>query len=159
MEQAVKEDYIRRVTQANRSQLVVITYEIINSEMKQAQADFEEGNWENYEKELKNAQKFLNELMGSLDYKYSVSKELMEIYIYINKVLIEARMQKNIEKLTVAIKIMTGLQEAFNEVEKQDTSGPVLGQSQKLYAGLTYGKGVLNEISVNVNGSLGGFRA
>lgn len=159
MEQTRKEEYIHRVMQANRSELVVITYEIINCELKQAKVDYEKSNWVNYEKVLKNAQAFLNEMMGSLDYNYDISKKLLEIYIYINKVIIEARMQKKVDKLKDIISIIEGLQGAFEEVEKQDNSGPVLGQTQKLYAGLTYGKGVLNEIALNVNGSLGEFRA
>lgn len=159
MEQEKRKDYIRRVTQANRSQLVVITYEIINGEMKQAQIEYEMSNLEKYQATLKNAQKFLNELMGSLDYQFPVSKQLMQIYIYINKTLITAQIKKQPELLDSAIKIMEGLQKAFEEVEKSDTSGPVLGQSQKLYAGLTYGKGVLNEISVNINGGSRGYQA
>ena len=41
---------------------------------------------------------------------------------------------------------MTKLKAAFEEVAKQDTSEPLMENTQQVYAGLTYGKGSLNEV-------------
>ena len=45
--------------------------------------------------------------------------------------------------------VMTKLKEAFEEVAKQDTSGPLMENTQQVYAGLTYGKGSLNEVLIS----------
>lgn len=41
------------------------------------------------------------------------------------------------------------MKESFEEIAKQDTSGPVMENSQQVYAGLTYGKGSLNEVAID----------
>ena len=41
---------------------------------------------------------------------------------------------------------MGKLCKAFEEVAKHDTSKSVVQNSQQVYAGLTYGKGTLNEV-------------
>ena len=50
--------------------------------------------------------------------------------------------------------------ESFEQVAKQDTSGAVMANTQQIYAGLTYGKGTLNEVSMSLDGNTyGGFKA
>lgn len=46
--------------------------------------------------------------------------------------------------------------ESFEQVAKEDHSGPVMEHSQQLYAGLTYGKGTLNEVSFGEGSTYGG---
>ena len=53
---------------------------------------------------------------------------------------------------------MEKLRKSFEEVAKQDTSGSVVQNSQKVYAGLTYGKGTLNEVFMD-NEAARGFKA
>ena len=101
-----------------------------------------------YTKELKHAVRFLNELMGSLDYTYNISYELMSLYVYVNKVIITAIFKKNPELLDSAESVMK-LLVGFEGVGMEDTSGPVMQNTQQLYAGLTYGRGVLNEVTVD----------
>lgn len=54
---------------------------------------------------------------------------------------------------------MESLHSAFEEVAKQDTSGAVMQNTQQVYAGLTYGKGKLNEVFMNGNERSRGFMA
>ena len=56
-------------------------------------------------------------------------------------------------------KVMESLHSAFAEVAKQDTSGAVMQNTQQVYAGLTYGKGRLNEVFMNGNEQSRGFMA
>ena len=41
--------------------------------------------------------------------------------------------------------IIGELQKAYKKIEDQDQSGPVMGNSQTVYAGLTYGRNTLTE--------------
>lgn len=159
MEKAVAQEYSTRVAQANRSELVVIIYEIVGKELEIALESYQKEDLEQFEKALKSAQKFLNELMGTLDYSYAISYDLMAMYLVVNKSIITSIMKKEPKGLDSARNIMKQLQIGFEGVSEQDTSAPLMANTQKLYAGLTYGKGMLNEISINVNDSYRGFQA
>jgi flagellar protein FliS len=141
--------YTLRVSQASRSELVVIMYEIILTDLQAAKNAYSEGDNATYIKELKQAQRFLNELMGTLDYTYRLSYELMSLYIYVNKAIITALFKKVPVTLDSAVSVLQKLMEGFKEISKTDTSGPVMQNTQQLYAGLTYGKGSLNEVSID----------
>lgn len=141
--------YTARISQASRSELVVIMYEIAINNLQSATKAYWDGDMAVYVKELKQARKFLNELMASLNYSYKVSYELMSLYIYVNKAIITALFKKVPDTLDSAISILNKLMSGFIEVSRMDTSGPVMQNTQQLYAGLTYGKSSLNEVSVD----------
>lgn len=150
--------YTARITQASQSELVVILYDIILEDIKSAQKADQEGEKELVEAELKHGQKFLQELMGTLDFSYSIAHDLMNLYIYVNQLLLTSIIKKQDEELDTATFVLTKLKEGFLQISKEDTSGPVMQNTQQIYAGLTYGKGVLNETSLN-NYNDRGFKA
>lgn len=159
MESKKLQMYTARVTQANRSELVVITYDLILDSIKCAKQAFQEKNNMEYEKELKRIQKLLNELMGSLDYQYPIAKDLMQLYTYSNRNVVEAQFQKEPKKLDSVVIVIKKLKAGFEGVAKEDNSSAVMQNTQKLYAGLTYGKHSLEEVSFNANEATRGFRA
>lgn len=148
-----------RVTQANRSELVVITYEIILEEFKIAREAYLNQNIKVFETSLRQSQKFLNELMGSLNYQYEISKQLLRLYKYVNEQIIQAIVKKTDITLDSAKDVIEGLLKGFKKVSIQDQSDLLMSNTQKIYAGLTYGKGKLNETFVDVNESNRGFKA
>ncbi len=151
--------YTARITQASRTELVVIMYEIILTDIASAKTYYSRGDRSMFVRELKHAQRFLNELMATLDYHYELSFRLMSLYIFINKALITAISRKKTNSLEEAESILQILFEGFKGVSKEDLSGPVMQNTQQLYAGLTYGRGVLNETYINPNESSRGFKA
>lgn len=153
------QEFTFRVAQASRSELIVIMYDIILADTEDARAALEVQDIESFQRELKHAGRFMNELMGALDYQYAISHELISLYSYVNKMLIQAGMQKNVELLDIADSIMKKLKVAFEGVSAQDTSGPVMQNAEQVYAGLTYGRGTLNESLVDLNGAKRGFMA
>lgn len=167
MDKEKKQMYSARVSQANASELVVITYEIIEDCITEAQESLTaelEGRKEEalkgiFEQEVERARKLLNELMGSLDYSYEISKELLSLYRYADKELAAAQFQKKSEPLEHAKKVLSILKKGFAKIAEEDSRGPVMENTQKLYAGLTYGKHSLNEVFVNADEANRGFRA
>lgn len=159
MTKEARQEFAARVTQANRTELTVITYEIFLEEIKAAREAFENRNDPEYTEALKSAQKYLNELMGSLDYQYEISKNLISLYMFVNKQVVSAMMSRDPEALNPVESVMKTLLTGFIKVRDQDHSEPLMANTQKLYAGLTYGKGHLNETFVNVNEASRGFRA
>lgn len=148
-----------RVTQANRSELVVITFEIILEELKSAKHAYYKEDMHMFETSLRQSQKFLNELMGSLDHQYEISRYLLCLYKYVNEQIIQAIVKRIDQPLDSAKDVLDGLLVGFREVSIQDQSDLLMTNTQKIYAGLTYGKGKLNETYVDENEANRGFRA
>ena len=151
--------FTARITQASKTELVVIMYEIILADLDSARSYHDKEDYEMYGRELKHGQRILNELMVTLDYRYELSGQLMSLYIFINKTLITAMLQKKAELLAQAQAVLTIIMEGFKGIRKEDLSGPVMQNTQQLYAGLTYGKGMLNEVYLNPNEQSRGFKA
>lgn len=148
-----------RVTQASRSELTVILYEMILTELKEAKEAYGQGNLAAFDKELKLAQKYVTELQATLNYSYGISYDLLSLYLYVNKRIITAIIRKNPDTLDSAESILKKLLTGFEGVSSEDKSGPVMRNTQQLYAGLTYGKGYLNETYVDPSNKNRGFIA
>ena len=169
------QEFAARVTQGSKTDLIVIMYEIILEDIAEARriaaanTDASENKnkgktygtqtREEYKKELLHAARFVSELMAALDFRYRLSYELRNLYVYAHKCLTEAAFSGEIQKLSDVEDMMNGLKCAFEKVAEEDTSGPVMQNSQKLTAGLTYGRGRLNEICVDPNDAKRGFLA
>jgi len=169
------QEFAARVTQGSKTDLIVIMYDIILEDIAEArriltvEADgaacvdkwksYRMQTREEYKKELLHAARFVSELMAALDFRYRLSYELRNLYVYAHKCLTEAAFSGETKKLSDVEDMMNGLKAAFEKIAKEDTSGPVMQNSQKLTAGLTYGKGRLNEICVDPNDAKRGFLA
>lgn len=151
--------FANRVTQASRSELIVILYEMTLVEITEAKEAYEAGNMSAFEKGLKKSQKYVNELIVALDYNYTISYDLLSLYLYVNKRIITAIIKMNPISLDSAQSVLDKLLNGFKEVSKADHSGPVMRNTQQLYAGLTYGKGKLNETYINPSDRNRGFIA
>lgn len=149
--------YTARITQASKSELIVIIYELIISNTKEAIKAYNSKDFVTFDKELKQAQTFLRELMVALDYSYQLSFDLLSLYIFVNKQFITAIIKKKPDTLESAISILEKLLIGFEGVSKEDTSGPMMYNTQQLYAGLTYGKGTLNETYIDPDDRNRGF--
>ena len=79
-------DFTRRISQANRSELVVIIYELLLDSLADARQAFGKEDFDTADVELKRAQGLVCELRGSLNFEYPVSYRLVSLYRYINKV-------------------------------------------------------------------------
>lgn len=151
--------YTYRVSQASPCELVVIMYDIILDDVKNAKSAKTAGNDKQYQADLTHAVKFVNELMDALDFSQSVSFRLMSLYIYVNKMLAKARVSGNCDSLSDVEMVIEKLRAGFDGIKNQDTSGPVMRNVQQVYAGLTYGKGTLNETYLNAQDYNRGFQA
>ncbi|MBQ8314829.1 MAG: flagellar protein FliS [Lachnospiraceae bacterium] len=159
MRKELIQEFSMPLTQDSRSELILIMNEIILKDMEYAKEVFAEGDTATFEKELAHAGRFVNELMASLDYSIGLSYHLMSLYIFANKQLTAARVQKQPELLSGVEDIFEKLLAGYQKVSEEDTSGPVMKNTQQVYAGLTYGRGTLNEMYVNMNESKRGFMA
>ena len=153
------QSFTARISQAFRSELVVILYEITLAKIEEAEKFFKDNNLREFDRELRGAQKCVSELMSSLDYRYKISYDLQSLYMYTNKHIITAIVKQNPISLQYAKSILQKLLVGFVEVSKADKSGPIMQNTQQLYAGLTYSKGTLNETFIDPANKSRGFIA
>jgi flagellar protein fliS len=152
--------FTRRITSANKSEIIVIIYDIIEENLALAKKALAEGDRETYRNEIKQAISFVKELLVSLDMNYEVSKNLASLYIYVSRCLNFALVSGKKEEIEAAEKVLRKLGDSFREVAKTDESKPVMENTQRVYAGITYGRGLdLDETMVAPAMESRGFRA
>lgn len=147
--------FTRRITQSNRSELIVVMYDMILEYIEGAEECYNTSNVNGFIEETKKARECVGRLMSALDTNYPISVELMQIYVYINKLFITSVIKKKPQDFDAINRMIRNLSEAFIEVAKQDRSAPMMGNAQQVYAGLTYGKGTLTESFSNQDSSRG----
>lgn len=140
-----KQEYTLRITRANRSELIVIIYELALSYLDTAIKAFDEGDIDTFKSNSSYANKCVGDLLEALDFNYEPSYPLMRIYVYVSKLIALAPIKRDKEGLLVAKRLLTKLKKSFDDIAAQDDSEPLMSNTQEVYAGLTYGKGSLNE--------------
>lgn len=148
MKDELKQQYTLRITQANKTGLVVILYEMFLTYIEDAKNDLKEQDNKTFRRDIQRARGCLKELMGSLNYDYELASNLLKLYIYVSKLLVTADLHSDEKALDEAAKIMQKLHDAYEMVSKEDHSAPVMGNTQTVYAGLTYSK---NDLTVNLD--------
>lgn len=141
--------FTRKVTQSNRTQLVVVTFEIILKYLDDAMLEEAAESEKEMLFNLKKAKQFLDDLSTNLDFQYPISHQLFRLYLYCNNLLTMAIVKKETENISTVQEILGSLKKSFEEIAKEDHSGPVMENTKKVYAGLTYGKGTLNEVALD----------
>ena len=151
--------YTLRVSQASPCELIVILYDIILDDVNNAREALTAGNKKQYQSDLSHAVRVVNELMEALDFSEKISYRLMSLYIYVNKMLAKARVSEKPASLSDVEMVIKKLRFGFEGIKSQDKNGPVMQNVQQVYAGLTYGRGKLNETYLNAQDYNRGFMA
>lgn len=137
--------YSYRVTQASRTELIVIMYDMVQNYLEDALNDFMIENIQGFRENLKKAQRVINNLTSILDMKYEISSNLMNLYLYMNAAIVRSSIRKEAEEINRVLQMIKRLGVAFEKVSEQDKSGPMMKNVQQVYAGLTYSNSGLNE--------------
>ena len=77
MTSELKQQFTLKISQANKTRLVVILYEMMLVYIEEARQANEAGDQESFRKGIKNAKGCLHELMASLHLEYPVAENLM----------------------------------------------------------------------------------
>ncbi len=133
-----KQEYTLKITQANRTGIIVVVYEIALSYLQDAKEALRQENPEAYRLELKHASKCIEHLLSALNYEYSISLNLFRLYNYILECIRKADYTLEAKELEEPEKILQTLHDAFKEAAKQDTSAPMMTGAHEVYDGLTY---------------------
>ena len=151
MDNRLKQEFTRRLSQCNNGEMIVIMYDIVFAYMDEAKDAHERNSYEEYKDAVKKSQASIDTLIGALDLKYDIAKDLHKLYVYAKTCLAKAIYQNRLDGLLEAEKILKRLYASFCEAAKTDTSGPLMRNTQQVYAGMTYGRNQLNENFIEDN--------
>ena len=141
--------YSYRISQANRTELVVIIYDLALDYLKEA-CEVEE--IEEKRHAIVGAQRAIDELIVGLNMEFDLSKNLFVIYNFVKRRLISNFARFDRDEVCKLQNILLKLRQSFYEVSKVDESASLMKNTQNVYAGLTYSKvGYCESISGNAN--------
>ncbi|MCR4617473.1 MAG: flagellar protein FliS [Lachnospiraceae bacterium] len=145
MDSEKKQEYTRRVSQANSTELVIIIYDIALDYIKEAKDALKKGCFDDFESDIPLIQGCIYELLESLHPEYELAGNLRKLYGFcLRQISISASSRKP-EGLFETEKVLKPLRDAYEQIKGENKNGPVMGNSQTVFAGLTYGKEELIE--------------
>ncbi len=148
-------DFTRRISQCNRSELVVVMYEIFFAYLEDAKTAYEAEEWDAYKEAIRRAQRAIDELISALNFSYELAGNLYSIYVFCKESLAKSMYKRNMADMEDAKRLMEKLYDGFVHVAEQDTSAPLMKNTQQVYAGYTYGRDDLVETCQDSNTSRG----
>lgn len=151
-----KQQFTLRISQANSTEMIVILYEMMLCYLDEARQAQESDDDVALAEAIRKSRGCLNELEQSLHMEYELAGNLMQLYFFCARRLVHAQARKE-GALEDIRKVIEPLRDAYAEVAKLNTNGPVMGNSQAVYAGLTYGRNTLME-NLSDQGSNRGMR-
>lgn len=138
------QQFTLRVAQANSTDLIVILYEMLLDYVDEAEEALGAQDETALADAVRKARGCLNELLQSLNIEYEPAVSLRQLYMFCIRKLVhtQAGQKEAPEEIRRVIK---PLHDAYEQIAKLNTSGPVMDNSQTVYAGLTYGRNTLTE--------------
>lgn len=136
------QQFTLRITQANSTQMVVILYEMLLCYLEEAEAA---QNKTELKEAVRKARGCVNELIRSLHLEYEPAPALLQLYLYCIRRLAFCEAKQDMQAIKDIKKVIQPLHDAYGQIEKLNDRGPVMNNSQTVYAGLTYGRNDLTE--------------
>lgn len=145
MTKECKQQFTLRISQANSTEMIVILYEMLLCYVDECEEALKTEDAEGLKEAARKARGCLNELLASLHMEYAPAPELKRLYLFCVRRLAYAEFKKNASVLDEIRRIVKPLHDAYQQIAAQNGQGPVMNNSQAVYAGLTYGRNTLTE--------------
>ena len=134
--------------------LVVLNYELLIKNLHMARSVLENRE-ETAEMFIDKAHSFLNLLIASLDMRFDISRDLMSLYLYMNRLLIQAKLRGDADLICECCDIAASLMDSWRILEKTEkTQSESMENIERILRSFTYKGGKLCEIDV-VNSEIG----
>ncbi len=154
MNKELKQDFTRRLSQCNRGEMIIIMYEIGFCYLEETKEQYETDH-ESFKQNIRRVIAVMDELIQALDFSYEISSDLYQIYSYCKKELFVAMSRNRTDEIEEVERLLKKLYASFLIVAKQDTSEPLMTNTQQVYAGITYQKNNLNENYIEIDAQRG----
>ena len=140
--------YKMRITQAGISEITVVMLEIEMQWIDEALEAYQTQNMEVFITCVEKAQAVQVELMNVMNMENPTAAEVYSVFAFINKQLILAKIKRIPLDIERCKTMLEKYHASFQAIAATDHGGKVMAQSEKVYAGLTYGTGGLVESSM-----------
>ena len=133
-----KQEYTRRIIEANPTGVIALTYEIAKGYYEDARIAFKAGDRDTYRLEISRGNKCIEQLIMALDPKYAVSIYLLRIYNYILECARRASFKYDTSELDEPMEILARIGGTFEEIAPRDKRSAGVQGGEEVYDGLTY---------------------
>ena len=111
------------VLTASPEQLVVMLYDGAVRFLRQAEVAMNEGAWLHSFEKLSRAEAILDELLATLNMDTGeIAERLQAIYVFCKRTLIEARIQRQGDRIAQVVALLSNLREAWATLAQQAAS-------------------------------------
>lgn len=145
MTKECKQQFTLRITQANSTEMVVILYEMLLSYLEEGEEAHKAEDKAAFREAVRKGRGCINELMNSLNLSYEPAPALLQLYLYCIRRLAVCEARNDVSPFGEVRRVIQPLHDAYGEIAKLNHKGPVMNNSQTVYAGLTYGRNTLTE--------------
>lgn len=139
--------YKMRISQAGIAEMTTIMLEMEAQWIWDAVVAYDGNDKEEFVRCTGKAQAVQVELMNVMNMENPVAVDVYSVFAYINKQLIHSKIKQQPLEFERLAALLEQYHTSFVNLVKTDQGGPVMQQSEKVYAGLTYGAGGLVESS------------
>ena len=150
MTSEMKHEYTLKISQANKTQMVVIIYEILFQYLDEARENLGKKDISAFHESIRKCTGCIRELSASVNFESEASGNLISLYVFCTKELAKADIHHSADELYGVELVTRKLYKAAKTVAENDSSPAIMGNAPKVYAGLTYGK---ESIIVNIHGN------
>lgn len=123
----------------------MILYEMTLSYLGECEEALAAGSERVFKEAVRKVRACLNELLNSLHMEYEPARQLLQLYLFCIRRLAQAEVKKDSAVIDEIRRVLRPLCDAYKQIAEQNEQGPVMGNSQTVYAGLTYGRKTLTE--------------
>jgi flagellar protein FliS len=152
-------DFTLKISQANHSGLILILTDICEIYIDDAVSCFDNSDAAGFKQKLELSLKGVNELISCFNPANEQSREVIALLRYIYGRLSTSQAKRRPVDMEQCKTILEGLKPGFERLHELDDEGPVMHNTHQVYAGLTYGRGTLNEDVQSMSGEHRGFFA
>lgn len=142
MKNELKQELTRRLCACNNGGLVLVMYDIyfgFSDDVKNAFVS----------EDREALRKGVSDVQAALDFKYPLAGQLYPLYSYCKRLFSTVLYSLDVSVVDEADVIMKKLRNSFETAAADDKSAPLMDNAQKVYAGMTYGRGRLTESFIN----------
>lgn len=151
MTQEQKQEFTRRISQENHSGLILVLCDIFHTYGSDAMAAYAADDRAAYLQNIGQARRTMQELIDCFSKEAALGRNVIAILRFIYGRLVRSEVRRQPDELERCVQMVDDLRVGFVHLHELDNEGAVMQNVHQVYAGLTYGKGTLNESIQGVN--------
>lgn len=139
------QSFTLRITNANKTGMMEILYDMGIEYLKDALTALENEQYGSFAEELHRAKNVIKELMNSVNTDDETGRVFLSLYIFAGQEITHGMIYKDRVPIENVIRMFSKMSETYNKLASLDTSEAVMEHAETIYSGLTYNKNRMAE--------------